>query len=168
MSKPLAILACVIALLAGCSSSKDGYHWSSTYRPEYKTVAVPIFTSKDYARGVEFTLSKALVNQIEANTPYKVVARDKADTILEGEILQVRVNTLSEDRLSAVPQEQLLSVIVNFTWKDLRTGRVLVSRRGFEQAATFYPTLGEGRFVGTQAASEKLALAIVHELESDW
>ena len=158
------ISTCVALSTAGCG----GYHWSTTYRPEYKTVAVPIFVNKDYQWGVEFSLTKALVNEIEANTPYKVVPRDRADTILEGEILQVGVNTLSEDSRSAIPQEQLLSITVNFTWKDLRTGRILVSRRGWEQTATYYPTLGEGRFVGTQAAAEKLALAIVHELESDW
>ena len=129
---------------------------------------MPIFTSTSYARGVEFSLSKAIVNQIEANTPYKVVPRERADTILEGEIVSVHVNTISEDRLAAIPQEQLLDITVNFTWKDLRTGQVLVSRRGWEQTATYYPTLGEGRWTGTQAAAEKLALAIVHELQSDW
>ena len=159
--------------IAGCGYRQgggggDGYHWSSTYRPDVKTVAVPIFNSTSYARGVEFSLSKALVNQIEANTPYKVVAREKADSILEGEIVAVKVNTISEQRRAAIPQEQLLDIIVNFTWKDLRTGRVLVTRRNWEQTATYYPTLGEGRFVGTQAAAEKLASAIVHELQSDW
>jgi hypothetical protein len=166
--KALSVSILAVLIVGGCNSHDDRYHWSTTYRPEVHTVAVPIFASKDYARGVEFTLSKALVNQIEAQTPYKVVPRERADSILEGEIIEVRVNTLSEDRLSAIPQEQLLAITVNFTWKDLRSGRILVARRGWEQTATFYPTLGEGRFTGTQAAAEKLALAIVHELESDW
>ena len=34
--------------------------------------------------------------------------------------------------------------------------------------ASFYPTLGEGRFTGTQQATERLALAIVQELQADW
>jgi hypothetical protein len=149
-------------------SADNRYHWSSIYRQDVRTVAVPIFTNKDFQRGVEFGLTKAIVNQLEARTPYKVVPRERADTILEGEILAVRVNTLSEDRLSAIPQEQLLDITVNFTWKDLRTGKILVSRRGWEQTATYYPTLGEGRWTGTQVATEKLAVAIVQELQSDW
>ena len=166
-------LVIVALLLAGCGYSQKnpddkGYKWSSVYRDDVKTVAVPIFSSKDFARGVEFSLSKALVSQIEANTPYKVVPRERADTILEGEIMEVRVNTLSEDRRAAIPQEQLMDIVVNFTWKDLRSGRILVARRDWEQTATWYPTLGEGRFEGTQAAAEKLAIAIVHELQSDW
>lgn len=169
--RTIATILCLIA--CGCGyqqgASKDtGYRWSSVYRPDVRTVAVPIFASKDFARGVEFSLSKALVNQIEANTPYKVAPRERADTILEGEIVEIRVNTLSEDRRAAVPQEQLLNITVNFTWKDLRTGRILVNRRGWEQTATWYATLGEGRFEGSQAAAEKLALAIVHEMQSDW
>lgn len=156
------------ASTTAASGGAGGYHWSSVYRQDVRTVAVPIFSNKDFQRGVEFSLTKAIVNQMEAKTPYKVVPRERADSILEGEIVSVRVNTLSEDRFSAIPQEQLLDITVNFTWKDLRTGKILVSRRGWEQTATYYPTLGEGRFTGTQSAAERLALAIVQELQSDW
>ena len=61
-----------------------------------------------------------------------------------------------------------MDVTVNFIWKDLRTGRILVERRGFEQTASYFPTLGEGRATGTQDATEKLALAIVQEMQTDW
>jgi hypothetical protein len=170
----LALLLLAIAV-AGCGykngsggGNSDGYHWKSVYRDDIRTVAVPIFKSSVYQRGVEFSLSKALVQQIEANTPYKVVPRERADTILEGEIVEVHVNTLSNDRFSAIPQEQLFDIIVDFTWKDLRTGKILVQRRGIEQTSSYYPTLGEGRATGTQHASERLALAIVQELQADW
>jgi hypothetical protein len=175
MRRPPLIFALTLALLAaGCgyknggSGGGDGYQWKSVYRADIRTVAVPIFKSNVFQRGVEFSLSKALVSQIEANTPYKVVPRERADTILEGEIVDVRVDTLSADRFSAIPQEQLLDIVVDFTWKDLRTGKILVERRGVEQTASYYPTLGEGRQTGTQAASERLALAIVQELQADW
>lgn len=168
------LLILLLAIVPGCGYSNSGgndgggYHWSSVYRQDIRTVAVPIFRSTVYDRGVEFSLSKALVQQIEANTPYKVVAREKADTVLEGEIVAITVHTLSNDRFSALPQEQLLDIAVDFTWKDLRTGKILVARRGVEQTASFYPTLGEGRATGTQAASERLALSIVQELQADW
>jgi hypothetical protein len=149
-------------------AAAEGYQWKSVYRQDVRSVAVPIFKSVSFARGVEFSLSTALVKQIEATTPCKVLPRERADTILEGEVVEVSVATLSNDPKSALPQEQLVDVRVNFTWKDLRTGRILVERRNLERAATFYPTLGEGRFVGTQEASERLALAIVQELQADW
>jgi hypothetical protein len=152
----------------GAGAGAGGYHWRSIYRQDYHTIAIPIFKNNDYQRGVEFALSKAVVNQIEANTPYKVVPRERADTILEGEIVSVRVNTLSKDSRAGIPQDQLLDITVDFTWKDLKTGRILVSRRGMEQTSSLYPTLGEGRATGTQIATEKLAIAIVQELQSDW
>src|SRR4051794_24044087 len=77
---------------SGCGYSQvggepsSGYQWRSLYREDVRTVAVPIFTNKTFRRGVEFQLTKAVVNQLEAKSPYKVVAKDRADTILEGEI----------------------------------------------------------------------------------
>ena len=153
---------------SGSSASSPGYRWTSLYRQDIRTVAVPIFTNVDFARGDEFTLTKAVVMQIEQRTPYKVVSRDKADTIIEGQITRVKLTTVSSDRSSALPQEQLYGVRVDFVWKDLRTGKILVERRGFEQQSPFYPTLGEGRPTGAINSVEQLAIAIVQELEAQW
>src|SRR4051812_26943830 len=95
--------ACCL-LLAGCgyqhngeidSSPKSTYKWSSLYREDINSVAVPIFANKDFRRGVEFNLSTAVVKQMEAHTPYHVAPREKADTILEGEIVSIDMTTLS-------------------------------------------------------------------------
>ena len=169
-----ALLVASFCILPGCGYSRSGdepsgnYQWRSLYREDVKTVAVPIFQNKDYTRGVEFSLTKAVINQMEAHTPYKVVPRERADTILEGEITSVKRSTISKDSRTAVPQEQLFIVTVDFTWKDLKTGRILVERRNFEQTTTYYPTLGEGQFVGNQQSVEKLAMAIVQELQANW
>lgn len=168
-------LICLLgASLWGCGYSRPGsdpvggYQWRSLYREDVKTVAIPIFATKDFHRGVEISLSKAIVNQLEAHSPYKVVPRDRADTLLEGEVVSVKLDTLSLDSNTAIPQEQLYVLTVNFTWKDMRSGRILVERRNFQQTATFYPTLGEGQFVGSQQAIERMALGIVDELQADW
>ena len=88
--------------------------------------------------------------------------------MLEGEIAKVDVSTLSRTYREGVPQEQLMVLTVNFTWKDLRTGRILLERKNFQQTATFYPTLREGEFTGSQEAVEKLALGIVQEMQAEW
>ncbi|MGD1275636.1 MAG: LptE family protein [Tepidisphaeraceae bacterium] len=163
-------IACVLMLLlpGGCVSHGGSYHWSSLYRQDISTVAVPLFSSKDYHRGVEFQVSDALVKKIEEFTPYKVVPRERADTILEGEIVAVRPLTVTLDPHTATPQEQQYTIVVNFTWKNLHDGKVLVNRRDFEQTSNYYPTLGEGQYVAAQTAAERLALAIVHEMEAPW
>ena len=163
-----ALTGCGYKSGSGSESDSGGYHWGSLYRQDIRTVAVPIFTTRSFDRGVEFNLSQAVVKQIEATTPYKVVPRERADTILEGQVVDVQVSTLSTDTDAAVPQEQMLGLTIDFTWKDLRSGRILVERRGFEHSATYYPTLGEGRAIGRQQAVERLALAIVQELQADW
>jgi hypothetical protein len=163
-------------VLAGCGyqtvgsldNATGGYKWSSLYREDINTVAVPVFANKDFRRGMEFRLSEAVVKQMEAHTPYRVAPRDRADTILEGEIVSVDLGTLSRDVRTSVPQEQLYVMTLNFRWKDLRTGRILLERKGYQQTAPFYGPLGEGEFVGSQNAIERLALAIVQEMQADW
>jgi hypothetical protein len=164
-----------LLLMSGCGythsgegSSSGGYEWRSLYREDVRTVAVPIFANKTFRRGVEFQLTQAIVVQLEAKSPYKVVARERADTVLEGEIVDIRLQNLSSESRLAIPQEQLYVLTVDFTWKDLRTGRILVDRKNFQQTQTFYPTLGEGEFVGSQQNTEKLALGIVQELQANW
>ncbi len=167
----------VLLFLSGCGYQQQGvddrnqmpgYQWHSLYREDIQTVAVPVFVNTSYRRGIELNLSKAVVQDIETHTPYKVVSTDKADTILEGEITSVSLNTLTNNLYTALPQEQSFTVRVNFTWKNMRTGQILMQRREFEQKASYFPTLGESSFVGTQDAVEKLALAIVDEMQADW
>jgi outer membrane lipopolysaccharide assembly protein LptE/RlpB len=175
MRYTLSLLACL--LLSGCGyqqqgdyslQPQSGYKWKSLYREDVRSVAVPIFTTRSFHQGVEFQLTKALVTQIEAMTPYKVVDRDRADTILEGEIVDVRTRTVSRDRDSAVPQEQLQGIVVNFVWKDLRTGKILKQQYGFDETKVMYPTLGESQFTGSQSAAESMAISIVHQLQAEW
>lgn len=146
----------------------DGYVWHSLYREDVRTVAVPIFTNRSFTRGIELQLTKAITNYMESNTPYRVASRDKADTILEGEITHVTGNMVSADAYSALPQEEMVTITVNFVWKDLRTGKILAQRRGFQQSTMYYPTLGESSYVGKQTGAERLATAIVQELQAEW
>jgi hypothetical protein len=169
------ILGLLLLLAGGCNGYSTvggepvgGYQWRSLYREDVRTVAVPIFASKDFRRGLEFSLTQAVIKQIESKSPYKVVPREKADTILEGEIEKVSLQTMSQDPVTAVPQENLYSVLVNFTWRDLRTGKIYTHRENFEETVEYYPTLAEGESIASQDALERLALAIVQEIQADW
>ena len=178
----LTFFSVAIIGLAGCGYTQVDYSGESSvaadgttvsksrslYRNDVRTVAVPIFTNRTFERNIEFELSKAIVNYIESNTPYKVVPKERADTILEGEITDYRIRTTSNSQFTGIPQDQLPTIRCNFTWKDMRNGRILTDRRHFDQSGSYYPTLGEGRFVGNESQVEKLAVAIVQELQADW
>ena len=181
MTPTTRVLTSLIALLAlsGC-----GYTWSDNggsfaadstpssskalYPTDVRTVAVPIFTNQTYYRGVEFDLTKAFINELESRTPYKVVPREEADTILDARIINVQMRTINRYAYNALPQEQTYLISVTFTWKDLRSGKILVERHAFTQSTPYYPLLGETTFVGTQDSIEKLAIAIVEELQAHW
>src|SRR4051812_22269663 len=100
----------LVCLLAGCgySTGSNGYHWSSLYRQDVQTVHVPIFKNVTFNRGMKSSLSKAAINQLEPTPPYKVASADTADTILEGEITNVRTTYLSRDPTTTLPQEKLM------------------------------------------------------------
>jgi hypothetical protein len=167
----LIVVMALAAATTGCgyhSGDDTGWHWSSPYRQDVRTIAVAIFTSKDFHRGVEFQISDALVKKIEEFTPYKVVPRERADTVLEGEVVSVTPQVLVLDPNTATPQQEQYTIKINFTWKNLRTGKVLVSRQDFEQTSTYFPTLGEDQTVASQDSAERLAMGIVHEMESAW
>lgn len=177
MNFPVALTIIVLGGLVGCGYQQSGvydretapgYQWHSLYREDVQTVAVPTFINRSFRRGLEIELSKAIVKQIEAHTAYKVVSSQRADTILEGEIVAATTGTLSIDPNTGLPQEQLYTVVTSFTWKNLRTGQILVERRNFDQKASYFPTLGEGQFTGSQDGIERLAVGIVQELQSDW
>lgn len=161
-----------IGFLGGCgyqnTSDSGGYHWSSLYRQDIHSVAVPIFTTRDFHRGVEFQLTESLVKKIEEFTPYKVEPRGRADTVLEGEIVSIQPLPLSLNPSTATPDQELYTIIVNLTWKDLHTGKIIMSRQNFSQSTTYYPILGEGQFVASQDSVERISLAIVHEMEAAW
>jgi hypothetical protein len=150
------------------ANNTPGYQWKSLYRQDIQTVAVPVFVNRTFRRGLEDELTKSVIEQMEEHTPYKVVPRERADTILEGEIVAAQTNTLSTDIETGLPQEQLYTIVVSFTWKNLRTGDILVQRRNFDQRSNFVPTLGESSTVGSTNAIQQLGLAIVQELQADW
>ena len=145
-----------------------GYQWHSLYREDIQTIAVPVFTNVTYRRGLEIQLTKAITQDIETHTPYKVVSPQNADTILEGEVSYASNYPLSINPYTNLPQEQQYMITVNFTWKNLRTGQVIVARKGFDQRSSYYPTLGENQDVGAADAIQRLSLSLVEELQADW
>lgn len=123
----LGLLVAVAALgLPACQSdgalSLLGYTTRPNYDPGIRTVYVPIFKNLTYRKGLEFDLTRAVVREIEAKTPYKIVSdRSCADSELTGTIISVTKSLLNINQLNEVRQaETTLSVEV--VWRDLRAG----------------------------------------------
>ncbi|GIW78373.1 MAG: hypothetical protein KatS3mg105_0180 [Gemmatales bacterium] len=125
-------LAAAIAFLAACGCetpshtfSLFGYSTAPLYDTDIRTVYVPIFENRTFRKRLEFDLTRAVVEQIQQKTPYKVVSDPAlADTELRGTIVAVSKNVVNVNQLNEVRQaDTVLSVEV--VWRDLRTGKIL-------------------------------------------
>ncbi len=157
--------------LSGCASDPTrGYALSSSYDTAVRTVHVPIFKNPTFSRGLEADLTEAVIKEIQAATPWRVVGSRDAETELTGTIVDARLRSLSTDRRTGLAQELDVELTVDFEWRDRRSGKVLVARKSFTASEAFAPaspvqeTLESGQF----AAVQRLARDIVTELRGEW
>lgn len=134
----LILLPVLGAPLSGCSKNpSDGWAMSHTQSLKHSSVAVPMFRNLSYEQGLERDFGKALVTEIESNTPYKVTGTAKADTMLKGTITQVKLVPLSQSPTTGLASETLYKVTIDFEWIDLTTGKTIAARVGFTASALF-------------------------------
>jgi hypothetical protein len=158
-------------LLSGCGYSADRekvVRMTNSKNDRIRTVALDVFQTKEFRRDLETQLTEALAKRIEGQTPFKLAKKDRADTILTGEIIEVRQSTIGREFRTLTPRETAATVIVSFQWKDLRTGEVLMDRPRFVQTVDYVKPLGEDFYHASQRAMDRLAQRIVEQMESDW
>ncbi len=153
-------------LLAGTCGC--GYRQGDIYRPCIQTVHVEIFASKEFRRDLEFRLTEAIEKHINRDTPYRLAAQEKADTILKGEVLEERQAAYAPDYQSRQPREKTLTLGVRVQWKDLRSGRMLVDQPVELQSADYVPSEGESEAFAQEQAIDLLAARIVAMMYEDW
>ncbi|MBN1344946.1 MAG: LptE family protein [Phycisphaerae bacterium] len=159
-----------LTVLAGLSSG-CGYSVGarSEFRTDIKTVHVPIFQNKDFRRGLEFQLTEALIKTIELHTPYKTTSnKGRADSVLTGQIIEVRQGTMGLDFKTHLPRETQATVVASFNWKDLRTGKVLVDMPLITQSVDYIEPVGENFYEASQEAMNDMAERIVEKMEKPW
>lgn len=166
---PVTLLAAGL-VAAGCGYTSDRnqvFRTTNSNKDRVRTVALDIFESREFRRGLELQLTEALAKEIESKTPFKLAKKDRADTALTGRIFEVRQGTIGRDFAQVRPRETAATVVVSFQWKDLRTGEVLVDRPRFVQTVEYIRPVGEGFRHAMQRAMDKLAERIVETMESD-
>src|SRR5262249_35169235 len=136
-------------------------------------------------RGIEFDLTRAIIREIEANTPFKVAScRERADTELGCKIVNWRKAVILNNQLNETRDAEI-GIAVELTWRDLRPGcyeylSAPPPRPGapvpapgapppppilVEPAADFVPELGGSRATAEQAVINRLARGIVYKME---
>lgn len=138
---PIAILAtlAVGGATLGCSSERPlsilGYRIGANqlYDTSIRTVYVPTFHNQAFQttpyRGLEVEITKAVIREIEAKTPYKVVSDpQQADTELIGNLVGIDKALLNRNQQNTI-REGEVTLRVEVLWRDLRDGRILSNPR---------------------------------------
>ncbi len=154
----------VMAMVAGC------YRHEGLYDEQYRSVYVPIFENQTFYRGAEMDVTEALIKEIELRTPYKTTRSAVADTELIGTIRSIEQRRVNRRADIGVVQEVEISIIVDWEWKDVRSGEVIRSRRGFESLGRFVPTspVGEVYDNAQHVAASRMARDITTAMQADW
>ena len=154
-----------LLFLAGCA----GYSNTSLYPKDVATVYVEMFDNQSFRRGIEFELTDALAKRIEAQTPYKIVTnRDKADTVISGQIVQAKESVLTTERQIGRALEKNIELRAMVSWKNLRTGELLIDNKTVSASASYSEWQSQSFAYGSTLAANSLAERIVELMESGW
>lgn len=163
-----------LVVVATLATSGCGYVVGNPYDPQIRSVHVPIFRNETFRRGIELQLTEAVQKQIQLQTPFRL-AKGNADTQLVGRIVSVNKRVPNQTKYDD-PRELELSIAVEVTWRDLRSGRVLAQNQIPVDGRTahaivntsFAPEAGQSLATATQDAVNQLAQQIVGLMEAPW
>ncbi len=156
-------------LATGGCAGFGGYSNASLFPDDIGSVYLEMFDNRSFRRGVEYTLTDALAKRIEAETPYKIVSsRDRADSIISGQLMAVGEGILTLEREIGRPLEKevMLTAVVN--WKNLKTGGLMINSETVTAAASYSQFQNQDFTYGSAVAANKLARNIVQLMQKPW
>ena len=162
-ARGICFAAPLVLLVSGC-----GYSTHRPFRDDIQTICVEMLHSREFRRELEFDLTEAIVKRIEMDAPYRVAPRDRADTLLSGEILEVQQRTLGTDFDTDLPRETGTTIIMRWRWKDLRTGEMLREYPRFVYTTSFIPPVAETFQTARVRGLDGMAEQIVEAMEVSW
>jgi outer membrane lipopolysaccharide assembly protein LptE/RlpB len=121
----------VLWSVAGC-----GYTLQGNLPDHLKTVSVPVFKNRSSEAGAESTITAAVVNAFTTNGRLRVVPLDRADSVLEGEITNYSVQSLTYDSKLNLRSYQL-TVSMDVRFRDLKRSELLWSQNGLTEQVSF-------------------------------
>jgi len=162
--------ALVLFILGFCGCTEmSGYSNESLFPEDVGSVYVEMFDNQSFRRGVEYELTDALAKRIEAETPYKVISsRDRADTVISGQIVQVSESVLSSERQTGRALEKEVELRAVVDWKNLKTGELLIANRSVSASASYSEWQKQGFSYASTLAANNLARRIVELMEKKW
>jgi hypothetical protein len=154
-------LVVLVNLLAGGCGYTVGVHLP----PDVKTIAVPTFKNLTQQPAVEDVMTSAMVTAF-SNTGVKVVPVQQADSILEGEVVEYNVQSISYDSGSNALTYRL-RVKLNIQFRNVRNNTMIFRQEGIEDRSDFRAwgdvaqTLSAQNLGATSQAAVEIARRVV-------
>ena len=147
--------ALVVLTIAGC-----GYTTGSLLPSNYRKIAIQPFQNKIayvdennsglYVPHLETNVRTSIIDRFLFDGNLRIADPDKADLVLNGELINIVQDTLRQDVNQNV-QEYRITIVVSLTLTDPATGKVLWKEPSFAGETTYFLT-------GTQAQSQSAAI----------
>ena len=180
MKLKLICCALLLCLLSGC-----GYTYKSVISEKYKTLYVKTFankiditdkiTSKNpykiYRPGTEQDITNAVIHRFIYDGTLKITRQDEADLVLTGDLVDYQRAPLRYDENYTNVLEYRVSITVDITLKNAKTGETLINAQRIISDKTFATS---GQFQATEIdalnlATEDLSRKIVEKtVELGW
>ena len=165
----MGLMVSAAAMLTGCGKGGlAGYQNTWLHPQDISSVYVEMFDASGFRRGYEFTLTEAVCKRIEAQTPYKIVSdRSLADSVLSGTV-GAGSGVIAGDRYTGRALEREAMIRVSVTWKNLKTGRLMLDNEIVYASAGYSELLGQTFDYSADAALNKAAMKVVELMEQPW
>src|SRR5262249_5102697 len=159
----------ILVVFSGCAGYQLGNR--ALYRPDIRTVHVPVVQSDSYRRYLGERLTEAIVKEIELRTPYKVVDEASADSVLTVRLVSDSKRVINNNKFSE-PRDIETDFFIQTNWIDRRGDLIMTQDNlpaspllvNIGQQAIFVPESGQSILTGQQEAITKNTSQIVAQL----
>jgi outer membrane lipopolysaccharide assembly protein LptE/RlpB len=159
----IGLLLALAVLVSAC-----GYSTRSMVSEDYTTIAVPIFHNDTRRHDLEFEVTRAVVEELNARTHLKVISdAGAADLVLSGRLVDVDEDALSR-RKKQRPRDSVVFVTAEIEVKDRATGESVVSPRRVTERESYSYVVQEDLRTSREEAVRALAERVVRQLEEGW
>ena len=168
---PFLLLAVLWSIQPGC-----GYTRKTVLPANIHTIHVDTFKNKitlgrlyAYEPGLEIKITNAIIRRLHQDGNLKVVSREKADAILEGDLVGFDQEGLRFTGLERI-EEYRLFIVTALRLRNLKTGDILWEEPNFSGDASYFVTgpRAVSRTIAADQAVDRLAHNIVDRVTEDW
>jgi outer membrane lipopolysaccharide assembly protein LptE/RlpB len=166
MTRRGVVLAFLLAPLASIALGGCGYSFRTSLPPGIQSIHVPVLENRTQEPGIEDFMTQALTQAVIQSGRVRIArnAQD-ADAVLEGAVVEYRLNAISFDRSANVTSYRLI-IGLALVFRDLKQNQILWKQDRIEERADFLvagqvtQTLAREE-VAVQRAAVEVARAIV-------